>query len=282
MQPHRITFGVIGSLLFIAGIFTSGAQPSNLVTTTPSLVLDTSHANAPLPNGVIAWDAESKTVDATNGQDLAEFDFSFTNISPNPVTILEGHGSCSCTTVELPQTPWVIPAAGTGDFIVSINLAGKVGSIFKYAIIKTDKGTKNLMLRVNIQPPPPAPAMTEAERVRGLAAAKIDRQAVFKGDCVNCHAKNVGGKYGQQLYAEVCSVCHEATPRATMVPDLHHLKDPTSEEFWRAWITSGKPGTLMPAFAASQGGPLNDIQIASLAAYLNSAIPPHAPATATK
>jgi len=34
----------------------------------------------------------------------------------------------------------------------------------------------------------------------------------------------------------------------------------------------------MPAFATSQGGPLNDMQIASLAAYLAAVNPPHAPA----
>jgi len=117
---------------------------------------------------------------------------------------------------------------------------------------------------------------------RGVAAAKIDRQAVFKGDCVSCHAANVKGRYGQQLFASVCAVCHEANPRATMVPDLHDLKDPTSEEFWRAWITSGKAGTLMPAFSTSQGGPLDDLQIASLAAYLNAVNPSHAPAQAAK
>ena len=65
-----------------------------------------------------------------------------------------------------------------------------------------------------------------------------------------------------------------------MVPDLHNLKDPTSEEFWRTWITSGKAGTLMPAFATSQGGPLNDMQIASLAVYLNATIPSHVPVPA--
>jgi hypothetical protein len=31
----------------------------------------------------------------------------------------------------------------------------------------------------------------------------------------------------------------------------------------------------MPAFATSLGGPLNDFQVASLADYLNSAIPSH-------
>jgi mono/diheme cytochrome c family protein len=276
----RIILAIIGSLLFTAGIFDGASQPSNTVTSAPVFVPNYSHAISPLPNGIIAWDAEQKTTDATNGQASAEFDFKFANISPNPITILEGHGSCSCTTVALPQTPWVIPAAGTGEFVATINLAGKVGKIFKYAIITTDKGTKNLLLTVNI-PPPPAITMNVEQRARGIAAAKLDRQAVFKGDCVNCHAKNIGTVYdGRQLFEQVCAVCHEATPRATMVPDLHNLKEQTSAEFWRAWITSGKAGTLMPAFSSAQGGPLNDMQIASLAAYLNSMIPPHAPPAA--
>jgi hypothetical protein len=33
----------------------------------------------------------------------------------------------------------------------------------------------------------------------------------------------------------------------------------------------------MPAFSQSDGGPLTDMQIASIAAYLNIAIPSHAP-----
>jgi mono/diheme cytochrome c family protein len=53
------------------------------------------------------------------------------------------------------------------------------------------------------------------------------------------------------------------------------LTAPTSHEFWRTWITYGKPGSLMPAFATSQGGPLTDMQIASLASYLDAAHPAH-------
>jgi mono/diheme cytochrome c family protein len=136
------------------------------------------------------------------------------------------------------------------------------------------------MLRINIAPPVIV-QMSEEQRAAGVAAAKMDRQAVFKGDCASCHVKNIQGKYGQLLFDAICAVCHEGNPRASMVPDLHNLKDPTSEEFWRTWITSGKAGTLMPAFATSQGGPLNDMQIASLAAYLNAVIPPHAAAPAT-
>jgi len=204
------------------------------------------------------------------------------SISTTPVTILDVHPSCGCTTVELPPRPWLIPSGSNGLIKISVNLAGKMGTVFKSVNVATDKGKKDLMLRINIQAAPPPRAMTEAERAAGIAAAKVDRQAVFKGDCATCHLKNVQGKYGQPLFDSLCAICHEATPRASMVPDLHNLKDPTSEEFWRTWITSGKAGTLMPAFATSQGGPLNDLQIASLAAYLNAIMPPHPAAPAPK
>jgi hypothetical protein len=38
----------------------------------------------------------------------------------------------------------------------------------------------------------------------------------------------------------------------------------------------------MPAFATSQGGPLNDLQVASLAAYLNAVCPSKVPPAAAK
>ncbi|HEY2328777.1 MAG TPA: DUF1573 domain-containing protein [Verrucomicrobiae bacterium] len=305
---------------------------SPLVEATPAVyVPNTSHATGPLPDGVIAWDALLKAVDATNGQDFARFTFTFTNIAENidiglatnltcitnfttvtnagfwarlwghkisrvpgfqtnitvmtvtnsiapvPVTILNVHPSCGCTTAELPPVPWTIPAGATGEIKLSVNLQGKTGTVFKSVNVSTDKGKKDLMLRINILPPPPMPAMTEEQQLAGIAAAKVDRQAVFKGNCAACHLKKIDGKYGQQLYDAICAICHEAEHRATMVPNLHALQVPTNEEFWRTWITAGKAGSLMPAFATSQGGPLNDLQIASLAAYLNAIYPSHVP-----
>ncbi len=211
---------------------------------------------------------------------MAQFDFSFTNVTGSNVTILNVHPSCGCTTAELPPVPWTIPAGASGEIKLSVNLQGKTemaGTLFKSVDVATEKGSKRLMLRINVLPPPPMPKMTEEQRAAGIAAAKVDRQAMFKGDCASCHLKKIDGKYGQQLYDSVCAVCHEAEHRATMVPDLHNLQVPTNEEFWRTWITLGKPGSLMPAFATSQGGPLNDLQIASLAAYLNAVIPSHTP-----
>lgn len=279
MNLHR-NFFAAAVLIFAAGIFSTRAQGSNAVATAPVYVPDYTHANDPLPDGIFAWDQLQKATDATNGQDFARFAFNFTNISQGQATILSVRPSCGCTTAELPATPWTLPAGTNGQIKLTVNLAGKTevaGALFKYADVATDKGSKRLVLRINILPAPPMPPMSEAERAAGIAAAKADRQAVFKGDCARCHLKKTGGKYGQQLFEAVCAICHEATPRATMVPDLANLQVPTNDEFWRTWITAGKAGALMPAFAQSQGGPLTDLQIASLAAYLNAIHPSKVP-----
>ena len=251
-------------------------NPVPAVTTTPLYVPDYSHAGGPLPDGIIAWDGLFKAVDAVEGQDFARFTFSFTNISGDKVTILSAKGSCSCTTVQMPPAPWTIPPGSIGIIKVSVDLANKFGTLFKSAVVTTDKGNKRLLLRINILPAATI-KMTATQLAEGIARAKADRQAVFKGDCASCHAKNIEGKYGQQLYLSVCSVCHDAEQRATMVPDLNKLNVPTNPDFWRTWITFGKPGSLMPAFATSEGGPLSDMQIVSLAAYLNGAKPSRVP-----
>jgi mono/diheme cytochrome c family protein len=282
MNLRPIFFATATILLSAAGIFSAAAQATNVIATAPVYVPDYTHGNEPLPDGVIAWDATLKAMDATNGQDFARFTFNFTNVATSNVTILNVHPSCGCTTAELPPVPWTLPAGTNGAIKLSVNLQGKAGTLFKQVNVMTDKGNKNLMLRINILPPPPVPEMTEAQRDAGIMAAKADRQAVFKGDCASCHVKKIEGKYGQQLFDAICAVCHEAQNRATMVPDLHNLKVPTNEEFWRTWITFGKAGSLMPAFATSQGGPLNDLQIASLAAYLNAILPSHVASTETK
>jgi cytochrome c553 len=273
MKLRLFVFAGAIALVFAAGIIPAAAQASNNIAAAPVYVPDYTHANDPLPEGVIAWDALLKSADATNEQQLVKFAFSFTNITTNVVAILSVHPSCGCTTAELPPVPWAVPAGSNGTINLTVNLQGKSGTLFKSVTVSTDKGRKDLMLRINILPPPPMPEMTEEQRAAGLAAAKLDRQAVFRGDCASCHLRKIEGKYGQPLYETLCAICHDAQHRATMVPDLHNLQVPTNDEFWRTWITYGKAGSLMPAFATSQGGPLNDLQIASLAAYLNAVNP---------
>lgn len=295
--------GVAGAVFAAAGLFAADVKSTNeTVTSPPVYVPDTSHANEPLPDGVLAWSSLIQTTNAAADQDSVRFTFSFTNVAmrmdislvtnvitttnfitltnitaitnftPISVTILSAHGSCSCTATELPTLPWTIPPGGKGEFGATVNLEGKSGILPKSVTVTTDKGYKELWMRITILPPV-IPTLTDAERARGVEIAKADRQAVFKADCATCHAKPATGKYGKALYDAVCAICHEGEHRATMVPDLHNLNVPTSNEFWRTWIAHGKAGSLMPAFSTAEGGPLTDMQIAVLAAYLDMVIP---------
>lgn len=242
-------------------------------------VPDLSHAGEPLKTGSLAWNSTSEEVTVPADSLKAEFLFSFTNVSDKAFAITTVHPSCGCTTAHIPQLPWLIQPGASGEIPISVNIGGKTGMVFKSVYIATERGNLTLMLRINIQAPVER-TLTDTERMQAMEMAKVDRQAVFKGDCASCHIKNIQGKYSKDLYDSVCGICHEAKNRASMVPDLHDLKVPTNTDFWQTWITFGKPGTLMPAFAAAQGGPLTEVQIASLAAYLNVAIPSHVPQTA--
>jgi mono/diheme cytochrome c family protein len=249
--------------------------PPTVATTPAVYVPDMTHVNDPLSDGIFAWDELTKATNAAAEQSQAHFTFSFTNVSTGSVAIVNVHPSCGCTTAQLPTLPWIVAAGANGQIPITVSLAGKSGTLTKTVNVSTDKGNKTLMVRITILPPV-IPTLSDADRAQGMAAAKVDRQAVFKNDCATCHAMPGNGKYGKALYDAVCGVCHEAEHRATMVPDLHAIKTPTNNSFWQTWIAHGKPGSLMPAFSTADGGPLNDIQIASLAAYLDSAIPSHA------
>jgi cytochrome c553 len=278
MRLNRIFLvALAGAFFFAAGLLAADIQPSSTVATTPTIyVPDMTHANDALPDGVLAWNSLIQTTNAGADQTEAHFVFNFTNVSPDNVAILGAKGSCSCTTTELPSSPWLIPSGTNGQIGATVDLRGKNGTLFKTVTVSTDKGSKTLMLQITILPPV-IPVMTDADRSNGVMAAKVDRQAVFKNDCATCHAKPGEGKYGKALYDAVCAVCHEGPTRATMVPDLHNLRVPTSNEFWRTWIAHGRAGSLMPAFSSAEGGPLTDMQIAALAAYLDMIIPNHVP-----
>ena len=270
MKLYRILFAI--AALSTAGIFSAAAQSSNETATTAVYVPDLTHQNDVLGDGVLAFDAGTKAVDAVEGQDFARFTFSFTNVTTNIVTILNVHPSCGCTTAELPPVPWQIVPGASGQIKLSVNLAGKMGTLFKTVEIASDMGKRTIYLRINMTPAP-AVKLSEEQMAAGIAASKMDRMAIFKGDCATCHLKGVAGAHTDQLFKAACAICHDAEHRATMVPDLAQLKVPTSEDFWKTWIMFGKPGSLMPAWSQSQGGPLDDIQVASLAQYLNAIYP---------
>lgn len=244
--------------------------------TKPVFVPNLSRGPAHLDESVLRWDAGMKSAKVPANSANAHFIFSFTNVSADNVVIASVRPSCGCTTAQLPRLPWIVPPGTNGQIGVTVNLAGKYGTVIKSVHIGTDHGSRDLIVQITILPSV-IPVLTDADRIRQMAIAKADRQAVFKNDCAICHEKQGENKYGKALYDADCAICHEAKNRASMGPDLHHLTMPTGGNFWRTWIADGKPGTFMPAFSTAVGGPLSDMQIASLAAYLNSTIPSKVP-----
>jgi mono/diheme cytochrome c family protein len=149
--------------------------------------------------------------------------------------------------------------------------------------VDTTAGIKQLTVRVNIPMPGSSPqtpgqlsgTMGDTERLKNMQLALADRQVVFKNqDCAKCHADPVKGQTeGRMIYASVCATCHNSHLRAAMVPDLRALPHPTTAEHWRTWISYGRAGSMMPAFAESEGGPLNAQQINSLVDFMVKAFP---------
>jgi mono/diheme cytochrome c family protein len=269
----------VAGLCLVGGkLWAADSVPTNVVAATPAVyVPDTSHQNEPLPDGLLIWDGLVKeiTVAAADAA-KARVVFSFTNVSSANVVILDVHPSCGCTTAQLPPMPWIVLPGTNAQLAFTINVAGRIGTLFKTAKVTTDKGFKQLMFKITVLPPV-LPTQTEAERARALEIAKADRQAVFRGDCATCHVQPGAGKYGKPLYDAVCGICHESKKRAEMVPDLRQIKTATNPDYWQTWIAHGKAGSLMPAFSTADGGPLADMQIATLVQYLTATFPSQAP-----
>lgn len=256
------------------------APISPVVVRPPQAVPAPPHA-APgaLSAAILAWDADVKEVTVKAGEPNAQYTFNFTNVSAAEVSINHVQTSCGCTVAQLPSVPWKIAPGADGAIPVTMNLLGRSGLVFKTVTINTDKGFKMLTVKANILPPPATP-MTVDDRARNQELAKADRQAVFKGDCARCHVQPAIGKFGKPLYDAACGICHDAEHRASMVADLRAPKQETNAEYWKNWINNGKEGSLMPAFAQRNGGPLSDPQIATLVEYLVKNFPSKPTATA--
>ena len=136
-----------------------------------------------------------------------------------------------------------------------------------------------MTLKVATPPPlrPPGAPLTEAERKAAMGKAAADARAIFKGDCATCHVDKARGLLGKELYAAACGICHDSTQRAAFVPDLRGLKQRADLDYWKAIIARGKPHTMMPGFAGAAGGPLSEMQVSSLAAYLEQTMGAQAP-----
>lgn len=235
-----------------------------------------------VPATVLAWDAEFKECTVSKDQTNTQFTFWVTNVAPTNVLIFDITSTCGCTVAQMPSQPWILEPGAFGPIKVGLDLQGRYGAVMKGINVNTSAGLKALVVRAHVLVPafpqtePSAPTRDDArvsERARNVRIARADRQAVFRGDCARCHVVPGRGKTGKELYAAVCGICHESAERAEFVPDLRERAQGRTKEFWRKTIAAGRAGSLMPAFAASEGGPLNETEVASLVEYLTRRFP---------
>lgn len=223
------------------------------------------------PATALSWDALEKTHAAQPGEEHANISFQFTNTTEQAVTIQSVRTSCGCTVAKLPDLPWSVDPGETSTLDVTVDLRGKRGRLTKMVYVNVEGRFQPLTVKIDI--PQDAAGGRMMNRSKNIQLALADRQAIFKGECAQCHVKPARGKMGKELYAKACGICHEAEHRASMVPDLHHLEHPTSRDYWLQWVRKGKTGTLMPGFAQEEGGPLTDQQIESLVDFLVEHLP---------
>ncbi len=217
-------------------------------------------ADRPVP---LVWDATFKEVVGRAGDTNVQVSFSVTNQSASSIVIHDVSASCACSRVIAPARPWILSPGESGKLAVVTDVRGKSGALVKTIVLSTSVGLRAASYRIAIQEP-----LSEAQRKRNQELAQANRQAVFQGECAKCHLEPMRSKTGGELFAAACGICHEAEHRASMVPYLRPSKHPATRVYWLKWITEGKEGTLMPAFAQSAGGPLTGTQIVELAEWL--------------
>lgn len=237
-------------------------------------------ATAMFPKPVLVWEPISQNYTATQNAVGARFTFRVKNTSTNTVVINDVKTSCECTIAGIPEKPWRLAPSETNKLEAVVDLRDRMRTVTSSDIILKQiyvlGATETNILTITITIPP---GLTNTltphnvDRIWGQELAAVDHQAVFKDKCVQCHLVPAFGKTGERLYLTACGICHDASPRADMVPDLHQLKTTIDTNYWRTWISFGKAGTLMPGFLNSQGGPLEDAQVASLVAYMTNAFP---------
>ncbi len=215
----------------------------------------------------LEWDAVEKSYTSGRGETEAVIPFTVMNRSAQPVEMRSAATSCHCTSVEFPREPWVLAPGASDTLHVRVDLRSRRGGLNKTIYLETSAGEEILLVHVQI-PPPPA-----VQREMNREFAQADRQAVLRGDCATCHVAPAAGKHGAELFAAMCLVCHGASPRAEMVPDLMKPTVHRDAAYWTKWIREGGPKTLMPAFARENGGPLDRDQVESLVAFLTASLP---------
>ncbi len=185
--------------------------------------------------------------------EFAEGSFLLGNSGNAPLKVTEIESSCGCTVVDF--EPGVVIAPGQKKSIkVSVDTIGKVGEIRKKLVVKSnDPLTPEIDVFIYV-------------RVKLADHESPDRSAIFKDTCRFCHSEPAKGLSGEELFEAVCYMCHGhygLGDIARRINDFGYITN-NDDAYFRRVISDGVPGSSMPGFSLSKGGPLNEEQIDSL------------------
>lgn len=112
--------------------------------------------------------------------------------------------------------------------------------------------------------------MSSGSRIRLFLAAALLLIGVAAGYQLGL-AQDQDQETGARLYAENCAVCHgidgQGRIGATLAKDWPSIRPDLTV---RNVIVNGVPGSLMPAWSETQGGPLSEVQIDAITEYILS------------
>jgi hypothetical protein len=106
-----------------------------------------------MASNILVFAREVESAWITNGAPEANYIFAFTNVGAAIITITNVALSCGCTTVDHPPLPWRLPPGAAARLPVTLEVAGRTGSVVKTVQLRTDQGCKTLVIRAEVQPP---------------------------------------------------------------------------------------------------------------------------------
>jgi Protein of unknown function (DUF1573) len=101
----------------------------------------------------LKWDQPKQTLIPQPGQKVVTARFGFTNAGSSPVTIIDVHPSCGCTTATLAKKEYA--PGESGEIEAKLNFAGHVGHQEKWIYVTTNvAGSEPALLSLAVDIPP--------------------------------------------------------------------------------------------------------------------------------
>jgi cytochrome c553 len=196
--------------------------------------------------------------------DIVEHVFRFTNIGIDTLKIIDVKASCGCTAVLLSTN--TIPPGGKGEIKATFNSRGKTGKIKKNIRIRINDAQGSAQVIYFTVFVEPRMGESSAPNHPGNMMGSY-----FEGQCVNCHVEPGLDKFGKELFAASCAMCHgqEGKGGVAFALDSAAYLRKTDNAYLEKVIAEGSPkNKMMLGFSMDHNGPLDNAQIQSLEKYI--------------